>query len=93
MRFFGADVTGCPPYKLAAMGIGYVPEGRRIFTNLTVEENLMTPVERPGAWTIPRVYEVFPRLAQRRFNKGSQLRAASRRCSRFPAPCCSIRSS
>ena len=73
VRFFGADVTGCPPYKLAAMGIGYVPEGRRIFTNLTVEENLMTPVERPGAWTIPRVYEVFPRLAQRRFNKGSQL--------------------
>jgi branched-chain amino acid transport system ATP-binding protein len=73
VRFFGADVTGSPPYKLAAMGIGYVPEGRRIFTNLTVEENLMVPVERPGSWTIPRVYEIFPRLAQRRFNKGSQL--------------------
>ncbi len=73
VRFFGADVTGSPPYKLAAMGIGYVPEGQRIFTNLTVEENLMVPVERLGSWTIPRVYEVFPRLAQRRFNKGSQL--------------------
>jgi branched-chain amino acid transport system ATP-binding protein len=73
VRLFGADVTGFPPYKLAAMGIGYVPEGRRIFTNLTVEENLMVPTERPGSWTIPRIYEVFPRLAQRRFSKGSQL--------------------
>ncbi len=73
VRFFGTDVTGSPSYKLAAMGVGYVPEGRRIFSNLTVEENLMVPMERPGSWTIPRVYEVFPRLAQRKFNKGSQL--------------------
>jgi branched-chain amino acid transport system ATP-binding protein len=70
---FGADVTGFPPYRIAAMGVGYVPEGRRIFSNLTVAENLMVPVERPGPWTVARVYESFPRLAERRANKGGQL--------------------
>ncbi len=73
VRVFGADVTGFPPYRIAAMGVGYVPEGRRVFTNLTVEENLMVPVERPGPWTIPRIFQLFPRLAQRKSNKGSQL--------------------
>ena len=73
VRIFGSDVTGFPPYRIAAMGVGYVPEGRRVFTNLTVEENLMVPVERPGPWTIPRVFQLFPRLAQRKSNKGSQL--------------------
>ena len=73
VRIFGVDVTGFPPYRIAAMGVGYVPEGRRVFTNLTVEENLMVPVERPGPWTIPRIFELFPRLAQRKANKGSQL--------------------
>jgi branched-chain amino acid transport system ATP-binding protein len=70
---FGADVTGAPPYRIAAKGVGYVPEGRRVFANLTVEENLLTPVERPGPWTIARVYQSFPRLAERRANKGAQL--------------------
>jgi branched-chain amino acid transport system ATP-binding protein len=73
VRIFGVETTGLPPYRLAAMGVGYVPEGRRIFTNLTVDENLLVPVERPGPWTIPRIYELFPRLAQRKANKGSQL--------------------
>ena len=70
---FGADVTGFPPYRIAAMGVGYVPEGRRIFANLTVDENLLVPVERQGPWTIARVYQAFPRLAERRTNKGAQL--------------------
>jgi branched-chain amino acid transport system ATP-binding protein len=73
VRLFGAKTIGFPPYRLAAMGVGYVPEGRRIFTNLTVEENLMVPMERPGPWTIPRIYQLFPGLAQRKANKGSQL--------------------
>ena len=73
VRFFGENATGFPPYRVASLGVGYVPEGRRVFTNLTVDENLMVPVERPGPWTIPRVYELFPRLAQRKANKGSQL--------------------
>jgi branched-chain amino acid transport system ATP-binding protein len=70
---FGEDVTGSPPYRIAEMGVGYVPEGRRIFANLTVEENLLVPVERPGPWTIRRIYETFPRLAERKTNKGAQL--------------------
>ena len=73
VTLFGADVTGFPPYRIAEAGVGYVPEGRRIFANLTVDENLMVPVERPGAWTVERVYEAFPRLAERRMNKGAQL--------------------
>jgi branched-chain amino acid transport system ATP-binding protein len=73
VRIFGVETTGFPPYRLAGMGVGYVPEGRRIFSNLTVEENLKVPLERPGPWTIARVYQLFPRLAQRKSNKGSQL--------------------
>ena len=73
VTMFGTDVTGQPPFRIAALGVGYVPEGRRVFANLTVDENLRVPVERPGPWTIARVYEAFPRLAQRRANKGSQL--------------------
>ena len=73
ITIFGADTTRWSTYRIAASGVGYVPEGRRIFANLTVDENLMVPVERPGAWTVQRVYEAFPRLAERRMNKGAQL--------------------
>jgi branched-chain amino acid transport system ATP-binding protein len=73
VRIFGHATTDWPPYRIAALGVGYVPEGRRIFPNLTVDENLRVPLERPGPWTIPRVYELFPRLAQRKSNKGRQL--------------------
>ncbi len=50
-----------------------MPEGRRVFPNLTVEENLKVPIERPGPWTIERIHQLFPRLAERRNNKGRQL--------------------
>lgn len=70
---FGVDVTRMPTYGIAASGVGYVPEGRRIFANLSVEENLKVPLERPGPWTLPRVYELFPRLAERRLYRGRQL--------------------
>ncbi len=73
VRIYGHATTDWPPYRVAALGVGYVPEGRRIFPNLTVEENLRVPLERPGPWTIARVYELFPRLAQRKSNKGRQL--------------------
>jgi len=73
VEIFGQDASRLPPYRVAALGVGYVPEGRRIFPNLTVEENLRVPMERPGNWTIPRVYELFPRLAERRLNRGRQL--------------------
>jgi branched-chain amino acid transport system ATP-binding protein len=73
VTIYGNATTDWPPYRIAALGVGYVPEGRRIFANLTVEENLRVPLERPGPWTIARVYELFPRLAERRGNKGRQL--------------------
>jgi len=73
VRMFGQATTDWPPYRVAALGVGYVPEGRRIFANLSVEENLKVPLERPGPWTIARVYELFPRLAERRNSKGRQL--------------------
>jgi len=73
VRIFGQETTDWAPYRIAALGVGYVPEGRRVFSNLTVAENLKVPIERPGPWTVSRVYELFPRLAQRRSNKGRQL--------------------
>ncbi len=73
VRVFGTETTGLPPFRVAREGVGYVPEGRRIFANLTVEENLQVPNGRAGQWTIPRVYELFPRLKERRGNRGRQL--------------------
>jgi branched-chain amino acid transport system ATP-binding protein len=73
VRIFGRLTTDWPPYRVAMLGVGYVPEGRKIFPSLTVEENLKVPADRPGPWTIARIYELFPRLAERRFNKGRQL--------------------
>ncbi|MGH7031635.1 MAG: ABC transporter ATP-binding protein [Stellaceae bacterium] len=73
VRIFGQATAGWPPYRIAMLGVGYVPEGRRIFANLTVEENLMVPRERPGPWSIARIHQLFPRLAERRHNKGRQL--------------------
>jgi branched-chain amino acid transport system ATP-binding protein len=73
VRVFGKETTRWPTYRIAAFGVGYVPEGRRIFPNLSVEENLKVPLERPGPWTIKRVYELFPRLEERRMNRGRQL--------------------
>jgi len=73
IKIFGKDTTRVPTYRIAQTGVGYVPEGRKIFAHLTVEDNLRVPMERPGPWTIDRVYKTFPRLAERRMNKGRQL--------------------
>lgn len=73
VKLFGSDVTHWPTYRIAASGVGYVPEGRRIFANLTVEENLKVPEQRSGPWNIARIYELFPRLAERRNSRGRQL--------------------
>ena len=70
---FGKDTTRWPTFRIAASGVGYVPEGRRIFANLSVEENLKVPLERRGAWTLERIYKLFPRLAERKFSRGRQL--------------------
>ena len=68
----GQDITALAPYQRAAAGIGWVPQERNIFKSLTVHENL-TAVARPGAWTVARAYEMFPRLAERKANMGNQL--------------------
>ena len=73
VTIFGAETTHWPTYRIAACGVGYVPEGRRIFANLSVDENLKVPLERGGPWTRERIYALFPRLAERKLNRGRQL--------------------
>ena len=68
----GRDMTGAAPFAVARAGLGLVPEGRQIFPNLTVDENLIATA-RPGPWTLARVHELFPRLAERRRHGGNQL--------------------
>jgi branched-chain amino acid transport system ATP-binding protein len=72
IRLRGADVTRTRPERRASLGLGWVPQERAIFPSLTVEENL-TATARPGSWTLARVYNAFPRLAERRANYGRQL--------------------
>jgi branched-chain amino acid transport system ATP-binding protein len=72
IRFRGQDITALPAYGRCRGGIGFVPQEREIFPSLTLEENL-TVAARPGRWTVPRVYDFFPRLAERRRNRGNQL--------------------
>jgi branched-chain amino acid transport system ATP-binding protein len=68
----GEDITAMRPDQRARAGIGWVPQERNIFKSLTVEEN-MTAVAQPGPWTVKKVYEMFPRLAERKNNFGNQL--------------------
>jgi branched-chain amino acid transport system ATP-binding protein len=77
IMFNGRDVTGSRASEIARAGMGFVPEGRGVFPNLTVEENLVF-AERPGPggrvdWTCEAIYEIFPRLAERRKSWGNQL--------------------
>jgi branched-chain amino acid transport system ATP-binding protein len=73
IEIFGHDTTYWRPFRIARAGVGYVPEGRRIFPNLTVLENLTVPMSRPGYWTIPRILELFPNLGERRESWARQL--------------------
>ena len=73
----GKELRGLPSYRIAQAGLGLVPEGRQVFPNLTVHENLVaTAANRDGrksAWTLERVFSFFPQLAERRRNYGNQL--------------------
>ncbi|WP_307580028.1 ABC transporter ATP-binding protein [Variovorax paradoxus] len=76
VRWKGKAVTGLPPHAVARLGIGLVPEGRQIFPNLSVRENLVATAasrSRSSPWTIDRVHRLFPRLAERSRNLGNQL--------------------
>nr|WP_009805911.1 ABC transporter ATP-binding protein [Pseudooceanicola batsensis]EAQ04156.1 ABC transporter ATP-binding protein [Pseudooceanicola batsensis HTCC2597] len=72
VRVEGQDLTGAEPHRMALAGLGLVPEGRQVFPTLNVEENLRATA-RPGKWTLNRIYELFPRLEERRRNMGTQL--------------------
>ncbi len=77
IRFDGEVISGKPAYEVAQRGIGLVPEGRQVFPNLSVRENLVaTAANYSGSedpWTLERVLDFFPRLAERLHNQGSQL--------------------
>lgn len=72
VRWAGKDLARMPTHQRSRAGLGWVPQERHMFPSLTVEEHL-TVVERPGPWTLQRVYEIFPRLRERRANMGNQL--------------------
>lgn len=72
IRVDGVDIAGLPPFRVAQLGIGLVPEGRQVFPTLTVAENIVATA-RPGPWTCDAVYALFPRLRERRANLGRQL--------------------
>jgi len=80
IRFNDQELVGKAPYQIAHIGVGYVPEDRRIFRSLTVHENLLMGIKSgkkeakgEGGWTIERAYQLFPKLALRRNNKGGHL--------------------
>jgi uncharacterized protein (UPF0261 family)/ABC-type branched-subunit amino acid transport system ATPase component len=73
VRFYGEELLGQPSYRIASKGVGYCPQGRRLWPSLTVDEHLRLADTGGGAWTLERVYDIFPRLAERRRNGGAQL--------------------
>ena len=73
IRFMGKEIRGLPAYRVAQGGIGLVPEGRQIFPNLSVRENLVATERSRGEWDLKKVYDLFPRLAERATSMGNQL--------------------
>jgi branched-chain amino acid transport system ATP-binding protein len=73
IKIFGTESTKLAPFQVSRLRVGYVPEGRRVFANLTVDENLKVPQGANGPFNIPRIYKLFPRLEERRMNRGRQL--------------------
>ncbi len=73
IRFMGEELIGRTPAEIARMGLGYVPQGRRLWPSVTVDEHLRLASGNRGPWSISRIYETFPRLAERRTNRGNQL--------------------
>jgi branched-chain amino acid transport system ATP-binding protein len=73
IRFDGKPLAGLPSYRIAQAGLGLVPEGRQVFPNLTVRENLVATARRGGPWTLERVFALFPQLRERQSNYGNQL--------------------
>jgi branched-chain amino acid transport system ATP-binding protein len=73
ISLFGKNTTKWSSYKIAQSGVGYVPEGRKIFGHLSVHENLLVPPVTKGPWQIDTIYKLFPRLDERRTSKAGKL--------------------
>jgi branched-chain amino acid transport system ATP-binding protein len=73
IRYKGEDIVGRESYEISRAGVGFVPEDRRLFPELTVRENLETVMVKDSDWTVDRVYDVFPKLEERENNDGDQL--------------------
>ena len=73
IRFEGRELVGLEPHTIARAGVGYVPQGRRLWPSLSVDETLRLSARARGDWTVERIYSIFPRLADRRSNGGGQL--------------------
>ncbi len=73
IRFHGDELTKLPPHRIATHGIGYTPQGRRLWPSLTVDEHMRLSDRGGSTWTVERVYDTFPRLAERKNNGGGQL--------------------
>ena len=73
VRFKDRDITGRPSHRLPALGMALVPQGRRVFPSLSVRENLEVARRGDGRWNLDRVYQVFPRLAERERNRAGKL--------------------
>jgi len=73
ITFDERPLRGLPSYRIAKAGLGLVPEGRQVFPNLTVRENLVATARRGGPWTLERVFALFPQLSERQSNYGNQL--------------------
>ena len=77
VKFNGRELAGMPPFAIARLGLGFVPEERRVFKSLTVHENLQIGIKKGigtgPQWTLDKIYEAFPRLKERQKNKGAHL--------------------
>ncbi len=93
MKFAGKELLGRPSYKIARAGLGYVPQGRRLFPSLTVDEHLKISARNGSeSWSVQRVYELFPRWPNAARTEARSSPEASSRCSRSGARCSATRS-
>ena len=87
----GEELVGLAPYRIANRGVGYTPQGRRLWPSLTVNEHLRLAWTGSAAWTVDRIYDTFPRLAERRDNGGGQLSGGEQQMlADFPGRCSAI---
>ena len=91
VQLAGRELTGLRPYRISRAGIGFVPEEREVFANLSVEENLrmgqQAPTDGATAWTVEQMFEFFPRLRERRNTGAGNLSGAKSRCSPCAGRC------